>query len=935
MKSHFASVFEQARPSTRSGVGCVWCDCALQNLFCAFHMRFVCGSDEVSQAELPQVAPKLAEHINIHMLKYEARLAKLTACGHTSSRGRGAAGAGSSGTSLEQACPAWWQRRETVWRERTVQAELRRLCTHARIWRDFLPRSRISLKRPATSANSSIPLVGTFAAFDYFEPDYACMSDERVPAHVGDGPKWVCGAAALPRPCDLLALGSNFDDAFERAMHRRAGCRAYIVDPTLDHSGKLSGVYRGSAGATRADAVARFAASLASYGASLNSSIGVGDATRGTGTVVEDGGKGVVHFPVVSVTSLLRDRYGAAPWHLSSVKIDIEGNEAPVLREMYALCAAGHLTIAQLNVEVHAAPAWFRHSFRTYHELYAAFSEALSCGLMLHHKERNLWGCAESQCMEYAWVSLDHARREALHATTEALDSRAPQVPLAPATQAPSHAARALTTYGSGNPGGGSSSGHAVGGGSSGRSGLHSEAIGGTASVNTTAPPTLLDILDSSDKPAVVLDAIHGLGNRLRAYSSAKAIVDANGYRLILLWRPDVHCNARFEELFEHDPSVPVVERADERIFSRADVWAIRIGNSGLPPILLGRDGRELPPAGQGSVPGTVEQLAGQRERNGQGLKGKGGGQGISGQRPSGTKHVYVRTAVILTPRDLGLPLKSFAAPPSDGKETGSSSSCGPQCRVGVMTRATARKLVPVPAVRDALRALTLQAGLAAARPLPAGGVPRQLGIHVRMAANMSEDVPSIASEASIRPWNGVQAMGDMPTHRERCTWRSFIAPALTLLLPPAAASAGSSPQPLSAGRLPIVYVAADVRGVAQQLCEALTSAVSAHLATPAAEHERSHTAARTITGAPALRCITAPERMINGCFGSDRRGAACQRLALAEALMLSRSSEMLYSDMSSYSWLTMALARGIRTKRSGCAPLQSATDAGRSTPQL
>ena len=38
---------------------------------------------------------------------------------------------------------------------------------------------------------------------------------------------------------------------------------------------------------------------------------------------------------------------------------------------------------------------------------------ALSCGLVLHHKERNLWGCPESQCMEYAWVSLAQARRAA------------------------------------------------------------------------------------------------------------------------------------------------------------------------------------------------------------------------------------------------------------------------------------------------------------------------------------------------------------------------------------------------------------------------------------------------------------------------------------------------------------------------------------------
>jgi hypothetical protein len=364
----------------------------------------VCGPDEPSQLKLPPVLPRHAERINTHMLQYEARVAKLTACG-PGSGGRSSSGAG---TLL---CPPWWLKRETEWRERVSQAELRRLCTHARIWKDFLPHSRLKLNKPPS--NSSIPIVGVFAPFDYFEADYPCMSDERVPAHIGDGPKWVCGAAALQRPCTLLALGSNFDDAFERAMHRRAGCKAYVVDPTLEFSGLVAGIYRESGASTRAKAVARFAASLASYGASLNSSVGVGNPSKSLGTVAV--AKSLSDpFRVVSMTSLLHDRYGSPPWHLDVVKIDIEGHESSVLSEMYALCGEGHLTIAQLNVEVHAAPAWFSHSFRTFHELYDAFDGALSCGLMLHHKERNLWGCAESQCIEYAWVSLAHAKREAL-----------------------------------------------------------------------------------------------------------------------------------------------------------------------------------------------------------------------------------------------------------------------------------------------------------------------------------------------------------------------------------------------------------------------------------------------------------------------------------------------------------------------------------------
>ena len=44
-------------------------------------------------------------------------------------------------------------------------------------------------------------------------------------------------------------------------------------------------------------------------------------------------------------------------------------------------------------------------------QLRAAFANASSCGLMLHHKERNAWGCNGHYCVEFSWVSEAHARR--------------------------------------------------------------------------------------------------------------------------------------------------------------------------------------------------------------------------------------------------------------------------------------------------------------------------------------------------------------------------------------------------------------------------------------------------------------------------------------------------------------------------------------------
>ena len=89
------------------------------------------------------------------------------------------------------------------------------------------------------------------------------------------------------------------------------------------------------------------------------------------------------------------------------------GAEYGVLNQAFSLCRAGQLEVDQLNVEVHTSPTWYPHAFKKVSELHTVFAEAaLSCGLVLHHKERNLWGCRDGQCLEYAWVSMRHARRE-------------------------------------------------------------------------------------------------------------------------------------------------------------------------------------------------------------------------------------------------------------------------------------------------------------------------------------------------------------------------------------------------------------------------------------------------------------------------------------------------------------------------------------------
>lgn len=54
------------------------------------------------------------------------------------------------------------------------------------------------------------------------------------------------------------------------------------------------------------------------------------------------------------------------------------------------------------------------------------------------------------------------------------------------------------------------------------------------------------------------LDAQHGLCNRLRAMASGAAVAHRTGRELVVIWRPDAHCEARLSDLL--DFASPVVE---------------------------------------------------------------------------------------------------------------------------------------------------------------------------------------------------------------------------------------------------------------------------------------------------------------------------------------------------------------------------------------
>lgn len=62
------------------------------------------------------------------------------------------------------------------------------------------------------------------------------------------------------------------------------------------------------------------------------------------------------------------------------------------------------------------------------------------------------------------------------------------------------------------------------------------------------------------------IDTQHGLSNRFRAIASAACIAKASGRELVVIWRPDHHCEARIGDLLDYDGLLVETDAAAEQI---------------------------------------------------------------------------------------------------------------------------------------------------------------------------------------------------------------------------------------------------------------------------------------------------------------------------------------------------------------------------------
>lgn len=163
---------------------------------------------------------------------------------------------------------------------------------------------------------------GMYIGWDFFQPSYTCPWELQRVGNLGDGGKWVCGMSrcmkARSRPMIVYSFGVESDSSFEAELLARTNAQVFAFDFSTDGFGPEI-----QAGDTRAHF----------------EKIGVGEEASS-----EDG---------IRMQSLhdIMQRHGHS--YVDIVKMDIEGDEFPVLTAFMDAYKEKQLPIGQLLVEIH------------------------------------------------------------------------------------------------------------------------------------------------------------------------------------------------------------------------------------------------------------------------------------------------------------------------------------------------------------------------------------------------------------------------------------------------------------------------------------------------------------------------------------------------------------------------------------------------------
>lgn len=234
------------------------------------------------------------------------------------------------------------------------------------------------LREKEIERSSKIAAWNGKTAYDMYEPEWVCDSEKRVgPGEInfGDGPKFVCGPDLLrdQRDCLVYSIGSNYDFSFEDGMRKYGpGCEFHTFDGTLNlsHRALPSGLKEKN---------------IYFHNWNVHSS----DGTHENGWLSK------------SIKTILSE-LGHTGKTIHVFKIDCEGCEYSVLPELMEMVKGNQINVQQIQVEIHGTDATkIQHLFQALRDV----------GYAVFHKERNHWGCNGYKCVEYALISMGHARK--------------------------------------------------------------------------------------------------------------------------------------------------------------------------------------------------------------------------------------------------------------------------------------------------------------------------------------------------------------------------------------------------------------------------------------------------------------------------------------------------------------------------------------------
>jgi hypothetical protein len=161
-----------------------------------------------------------------------------------------------------------------------------------------------------------------YIGWDLFPPSYGCPWELQRIGRLGDGGKRVCGISryskARSRPTIVYSFGVEFDSSFEAEILARTNAQVFAFDFSTDGFGPEI---------RPGDPRAHF------------EKLGVGDEARSGGGI-----------KMQSLHDIMQ-RYGHS--YVDIVKMDIEGDEFPVLTAFMDAFKDQQLPIGQLLVEIH------------------------------------------------------------------------------------------------------------------------------------------------------------------------------------------------------------------------------------------------------------------------------------------------------------------------------------------------------------------------------------------------------------------------------------------------------------------------------------------------------------------------------------------------------------------------------------------------------